>query len=106
MSPQQIGKFVMGWCDQSIFTNRHAPARFVPNIFLPIRSLSKDTIGTIGLIWEWLSLSRSIKIHKYPIFTSCYLMGKEDWNICYTLIQQELDRRDNLRIRIQQQLNL
>lgn len=50
----------------------------------------------IGVVWEWLSKAGPRSINGYPIFFSCRLMHREDWEKARRAAQKEMDRRKEL----------
>ncbi len=110
MTADEIKEFVMGWCDDKIWTDRHCHSeRDILSVFmvLALGGLPEGwTENNLGLIWEWMSKAGPLAVNGQPTFFSCHIMHKEDWEVCRELIQEELERRNSLKVQIQQKLKL
>ena len=52
----------------------------------------------LGIVWEWYDKSLPRGINGMPMFMSCRLMNKEDWERVKTAIDKELSRRGELEV--------
>jgi hypothetical protein len=110
MTADEIKDFVMGWCDGKIFTDRHChQERDITMVFmvLALGGIPEGwTEENLGLIWEWMDKAGPMAVNGMPTFFSCHMMHKEDWEICRELIQDEMKRRKDLKIQVQEKLKL
>ena len=102
MSDEDLKAFVLGMCDGKIFTMNDAPPDLVPMCFLPLmfnqEALPKEVLDRIGMVWEWMSEAGPRGVNNLPIFTSCRLMHKIDWERAHSAILKELERRKNIEL--------
>lgn len=52
----------------------------------------------LGIVWEYLSEALPRSINGYPIFMSCRVMNKSDWNKIWPVLQREEDRLKSIEV--------
>ena len=52
----------------------------------------------LGIIWEYLSEALPRSINGYPIFMSCRVMNKADWERVVTVLKAEEERLANIEV--------
>ena len=50
--------------------------------------LQKEFNDQLGVVWEWNSEALPRSINGYPIFMSCRIMNKEDWEEILPVLQE------------------
>lgn len=99
MSDEDLRRFVLGYCDGQIFTNRQIKKpRDVLAVFLPLVLWKDPSLDGIGLLWEWLSQAGPRSVNGYPQFMSVRLMREEDWERASAAIERELKRREAIEV--------
>lgn len=104
VSPEQMKEFVLGVCDNRIFTDRHLSEDEVKNnlslVFMPLMFGALDSIqmDTIGCIWEYWSEAGPRSVNGKPIFFSMRLMNVKDTEFAFAQIKKEMSRRENLKL--------
>jgi hypothetical protein len=58
----------------------------------------KEVNDSIGVIWEWNSKSSPRSINGYPIFMSCRIMHKEDWEEVLPILQEKQRQMDDINL--------
>ena len=52
----------------------------------------------LGLIWEYFDQSLPRSINGYPIFMSCRVMSRDDWEHIWPILQREEERLANIEV--------
>jgi len=83
MTDDQIKETVRGIVTGRYFTATMCPPDMVPKVFMPIglgaaADLDWDTVGNII---EDLNKAGERGINDYPVFMSCRIVHKEDWQV-------------------------
>jgi len=60
------------------------------------KKLQKEINDQIGVVWEWNSESLPRSINGYPIFMSCRIMHKEDWEEVLPILQEKQRQIDDI----------
>tara|TARA_X000000950_G_scaffold259444_1_gene327834 strand:+ start:8298 stop:8753 length:456 start_codon:yes stop_codon:yes gene_type:complete len=60
------------------------------------KKLQKEIDDQIGVVWEWYSESLPRSINGYPIFMSCRIMHKEDWEEVLPILQEKQRQIDDI----------
>ena len=100
----ELVKFVLNYCDKLIFVLQDIQGDsneigamsmriFTPLMFGALKGWTKRDLQQIGTVWEYLNKAMPLGINGYPMFTSCYLMHKKDWEAAKVAIKAELERR-------------
>lgn len=107
MPDAEMKKFVLGYVDGSIWTSAHVrPADLLSMVFMPLalgalQDFSKADIENIGCIWASTTDDPTVPsraINGYPMFLSCHIMTKKDWERAMAAINVEKQRREELKI--------
>ena len=53
-------------------------------------------IAQLGVVWEWYDKSLPRGINGYPIFMSCRMMHKEDWEEVLPILQEKQRQLDDI----------
>lgn len=109
MTTEDLKKFVLGVCDDKIWTDRHChgPQEIKWSfMILALASFEETDMSSVGTIWEWVSQALPMACNRMPIFMSCRLMHIEDAKLAWKAIDKEFERRKNLTLDLQQDLNL
>ena len=97
MTDIELRQFVLDYADGRIYTNNDLPSVDMSvQVFMPLlfSDVVKGVIDSVGLIWEYRhNAIPKLGINGQPIFRSCTLMRKEDWDKLKPMINAELDRR-------------
>jgi len=102
MADEELAKFVLGVCDDKIFTMHHIPEGsrtnvggmvFMPLTFGAFGGWFEAELENIGTVWEYMSEAGPRSINGYPMFFSCRLMHTDDWKRACRAIDKELARR-------------
>ena len=106
LTDEKLKTFVNDFLSHKIFSTMHLnqnEKHMLPHIFLPIAlgmlvGASEEFIKSIGIIYEYISESGPIAINGFPIFLSCRLMHKDDWEIALATIKSEFAKRENISL--------
>jgi hypothetical protein len=96
---EALKKFVLDFLDGRIFVSAEVrEMSLLPNIFMPIAfgalaGFTEEDTKEVGLIWEYLDRAGPRAINGYPIFSSCRIMHRDDWEKAHAAISKEIDRR-------------
>lgn len=102
MTEAEIRQWVMNYCDGHIFTSADVEKRHEPGligmVFMPLMlgglsELAPEDTDSIGLIWENMAAAGPRGVNGMPVFMSCRLMAKADFEIVKPLVNAELQRR-------------
>lgn len=102
MSDEELAQFVLGVCDDKIFTMHHIPAGkrenmagmvFVPLILGAFQGWFEAELEKVGTVWEYMTEAGPRSVNGYPTFYSCRLMHTDDWVRACRAIDKELARR-------------
>lgn len=101
MTDDQLREFVLGCCDDKIFTSFHVheePTDVLKLVFMPIAfgALKTIKLDELGCIWEWWIQAGQRSINGYPSFFSMRVMHKDDWERAHKAIDAELTRRQTV----------
>lgn len=58
--------------------------------------LQKDFDDSLGIVWEWYDKSLPRGINGYPMFMSCRLMSREDWEEVLPILQEKQRQLDDI----------
>lgn len=103
LTPEGRRDFVLAYADGRVVDSCNVPTNLLGVVFLPIalgglsgwRKRDRDRIGLVyGVIGEDKTCGRYV--NGFPMFLSCRLMLKEDFEELRPKIQEELDRRKKL----------
>jgi hypothetical protein len=109
MPPEKLAEFVIEWIEGRVFSSWHMDQQhngsLIHVVFMPLAlgalsNLSKKAIEEIALVYEFTYARGQVPgraINGMPMFTSCRLMNKRDWEKARTAINRELDRRKNAK---------
>jgi hypothetical protein len=108
MSDAELREFVLGVCDDKVFTSAHLQQReggldLLRMVFLPLalgamKEAPEAHIKDVGLMWEWMREAGPRSINGYPMFFSVRFMHQLDWERALPAIKAELKRREELPI--------
>ena len=100
-SDKEIRDFVLGVCNNTIFTDRHCRhPDDLQMIFmvLALGGLAEHDTADIGCVWEYLDKAGNRGINGYPMFHSVRFMNKADADRAFAAIKKELSRREELEV--------
>jgi hypothetical protein len=100
---EELQKFVRDFIGGQIFCMQHVPSEqmdLVKEIFMVIGmgGLQGVEPASIGTIYEYLEHAGPRQVNGWPMFTSCQLMNRADWERSRTAINHEKERLDNLKV--------
>ena len=104
MEDQQLREFVLGVCDQRIFTSdfirRPEELRMV---FMVVglggfADWTREELAQIGCFWEYMEAAGPRAVNGYPMFMSVRVMNKEDHERARKAIVAELERRKGIEV--------
>ncbi len=107
MTESELREFVLGVCDNQIFTDKHIPPSqwesMVRSIFMVLglgglAEWTPEELNEIGCIWEWMREAGPRSINGYPMFMSLRLLHKEDWARAKVALERESKRRENIKV--------
>jgi hypothetical protein len=107
-SEEDLKAFVMGVCNNDIFTDRHMSeheAQHIGMVFMPLSlgglshpHMPKTYLESLGCIWEWNKDAGPRSVNGMPCFFSMRLMNKTDAERAFKAIHEELERRKEIKI--------
>ena len=107
MNSQELKDFILGYCDRQIYTCWDCAEEEIGQVFMILMFLeNKDDLLEAGCIWEHMKEAGPMSCNGKPMFLSCHLMHKKDWDVCRKAIVKELKRRENLQLDIQLDLEM
>lgn len=100
---EELRTFVLDFIGGQIFCMQHVPSEemdLVKSIFMVIAmgGLQGVEPASIGTIYEYLAEAGPRQINGYPIFMSCKMLNREDWERARKAILEQKDRLDNLKV--------
>jgi len=108
VSEDELKRFVMGVCDNNVFTNRHMSeheVRHIGMVFMPLALgyLSHPHIpdsykDSLGCIYEYNSEAGPRSVNGMPCFFSCRFLNKDQAQRAFAAIEKELERRKEIKI--------
>ena len=107
MSDDALRKLILDFVDGRIFTSVHIPSNQMQSmlsmVFMPLalgalHKVHPDSLANIGLIYEYLDQAAPRSINGMPIFFSCRMVHKDDWQRAIPAIQAEEERRKNIPV--------
>ena len=96
MSYEEIKEFVLGVCDNRIWTDRHCRGDLAVRqsfMILGLATFEETDLDSIGTIWEYMSQANPMAVNGMPTFFSCRLMHIEDARMAWKAIDKEMERR-------------
>jgi hypothetical protein len=78
----EIKKVAKGLVDGRIFTALDCPPDMIGMVFMPLGlgGLGDYDIDQIGCVYEWLDKAGERGINGFPMFMSCKVIHKDDWD--------------------------
>lgn len=103
MSEDEIRQFVLDYCNGAVFTSIQTPGNLLGTVFLVLGlgglpGFSKSEIEQIGLVWEHMSKSIRMAVNGMPMFVSCNIMHRDDWERARAAISREFERREKIEV--------
>lgn len=105
MAPEKLAEFVLEWCEGRVMSSWHIEERnqlsllgmvFMPLAMGALSHYTKEALDGLGLVWEYTYAQGQVPgraINGFPMFSSCRLMNKRDWEKARNAINKELGRR-------------
>lgn len=107
MTPEERRDFVEAYCNGTVTTSRSIPEKLIGQVFLPVglggpklfRGWRECDFQQIGIIWADRARDKTtgLAVNGHPMFVSCRLMLRTDWEELRLKVLEELDRRIALR---------
>ncbi len=103
-SDDELREFVVGWCDGRIFCSAELPTPdLLGSVFMPLalgalQEWTREEIGLIGVVWEYRREAGPLAVNGQPVFFSCRLMHRDDWERARRAIDRELERRRTIEL--------
>lgn len=103
----KLREFVLAVADGRVFTSADIPkgqeAHLLQMIFMPIAfgafaDVRRADLKRIGVLWEFIDKAGPRGINGYPMFMSCRVLNRSDWDRARTAIAAELDRRKRIEV--------
>ena len=107
LSDEQLRGFINDFLGNKFFTSAHLREHefgMLTSVFFPIAlgmfsDYTRESIGrNLGLIYEEYSQAMPMAVNGLPMFVSCRLMHKLDWDRARKVIHAEMDRRKNIEL--------
>lgn len=105
MTDDELRHFVAGYCDGRITVSADMPENLIGMVFLPItfgacNGATKAQLKKLGCIWAERGVDKDCErgINGFPIFVSCRIMLKTDWDRARKAILIERERRGAIEI--------
>lgn len=105
MNDEELKAFVLGVCDDKIFTSMHVAdldTHLLGSIFMPLMFLDEEQREPLrhdlGIVWEHLAKANDRALNGYPTFFSMRVMHKDDWDRARAAIKKEQDRRKEIQV--------
>lgn len=107
MNSNELKDFILGYCDRRIFTSADCRDDEITRVFMVLLFM-EDTgsLKEVGCVWEHMNEAGPLSCNGKPMFISCHLMHKKDWDICCKAIGKELKRRENIQLDVQLDLEM
>jgi hypothetical protein len=106
MSDDDLRAFVDDFVSDRVFTSAHLrdhEMRMLPTIFLPVAlgcfsAMQPDSLGQIGILYEYLSKAGPLAINGRPSFVTFKVMHRDDWTRARGAILREQERRKSIEL--------
>ena len=104
MNDEEIRQFVLDFVAGKIFTDRHVNDVDMLGMVFPVLALggfgdvTEEEAANIGLIWEDINKAGPRSVNGMPMFLSCHLMHKDDFERARVAIDKELKRRKEIEV--------
>lgn len=103
LSDDELREFIDAFISGRIFTSNHIPegnGDLIAMVFMPIAfgAVTKETAEEVALVYEYLDKAGPRSINGMPIFFSCRLLHKKDWERALPVLKAERDRRKNIEL--------
>lgn len=100
MTDEDKKRFVDDFCSGRVFTMHQVRQQdLVGTLFMPIafgalaEYTPKSLKENLGTVWEYMNQAGPRALNGYPMFFSCHLMHKKDWEELLPMIEEENKRR-------------
>lgn len=102
----ELRTFVNDLASGQIFTSNHLPASdldmmkmiFMPLAFGALGDYTPEDVADIGIVYEYLDAQGPRSVNGYPMFMSCRLMRKGDWERARVAVVAENERRKHIEL--------
>lgn len=83
MTESEITELVTGLAQGRIYTGSQVPSDLLSMVFMPLAlgGLEDIDVNTLGNVVEDIGKAGELSVNGYPIFMSCRLVHKDDWEI-------------------------
>lgn len=103
LSDDELREFIDAFVSGRIFTSNHVPeghGDLIAMVFMPIAfgAVTPETAEEIGLVYEYLDKAGPRSINGMPIFFSCRLLHKKDWERALPVLKAEHERRKAIEL--------
>jgi len=106
LTDDELRTFVSDFASQQIFSSAHLSESdvnklkmiFMPLAFGAFEGYTDDDLKDVGLIYEYLDQQGPHSINGYPMFWSCRIMHKDDWERARAAIIVEVERRKSIEL--------
>jgi len=101
---EELREFVLGVCDNKIFTDRHCRSpEDVQSVFMILalgclEGRSEDEVSNIGCVWEWVDQASPRTMNGYPMFVSVRFLNLADTERASAAIITEMARRKEITV--------
>lgn len=102
-SAEDMKKFILGVCDNQIFTDRHVPEHENLGMVFMVLALGGGADldpNDIGCIYEYIGEAGPRSINGLPCFFSCRFLNKKDAEFAFIQIRKEMKRRESLTLQM------
>jgi hypothetical protein len=83
LSPQEISDLALGIAAGRVYCATDVPEDLLPVVFIPLSVggiLDDYDLDAVGNVVEDISKAHELAVNGYPIFTTCRIVHKDDWN--------------------------
>jgi hypothetical protein len=83
LGPQEINDLALALAAGRLYCASDVPKDILPVVFLPLCTggvLDDYDLDTVGNVVEDLSKAHELAVNGYPIFTTCRVIHKDDWD--------------------------
>lgn len=105
VTKDELRQLVLDTLDNKVFySTQLSDKKLIELVFIPIRlgafqKISKNSVKNVGNIYEYYEHANKHKnIEGFPIFFSCNLLHKKDWEVVQREVNKELKRREKINI--------
>jgi hypothetical protein len=103
LSDDELREFIDAFVSGRIFTSNHVPegaGDMIAMVFMPIAfgAITKEIAEETALVYEYIDKAGPRSINGMPIFFSCRLLHKDDWERALPALRAERDRRKNIEL--------